>query len=57
MLGAGNSSNGLTVWLLVGAALCLVVGLVGTLGPSLVWFLTALVLDAVAVVLYLRRRT
>ena len=44
------------VWFLFGAALCMVIGLLGALGPSLVWFFTAIVLDVVALAFFLRRR-
>ncbi len=45
-----------TVWFLVAAAVCMVIGLLGALGPALVWFGLAIVLDVVAAVLFLRRR-
>ena len=44
------------IWFLAGAAICTVVGLLNALGPSLVWFFLALVLDGVALALFLRRR-
>ena len=46
----------LILWLLGTAALCLVIGLLGALGPSIVWFGLAVALDAAALLLVLRRR-
>lgn len=45
------------IWFLGAAAICFVIGLLGGLGSAFFWFLLAVVLDTVALVLFMRSRS